>query len=363
MTQLHATTLSLEEKRTLLRDGILILKNAIPPKVVKRAKALISENPTKIVWGDNPTINGLYNDSILGELLDDVMGPHTRPINAQVAVVMPGYGDAVSRARLRDGKAPKALGGHVDGGWAGLCPQKVSEIEATGVSLHSWGADGDPRSMGPAGGAPLWQDEARTLAIGSYTVLAGACLNDQVQPGKGQFGVHIGAHEAVEAFFRMQRDRGGPLGGSGPEWPRLQPGPNDTAMAGVMPPEMVNAYPDRKFKMDGWPWPELTPALLAEGDGFIALHSLPHTATANLSEDPRMNVLFRIRRGRPENPHEGNPVIGWGVSDHPDRALSGAFLDYPDSYDPYQVSIDKLCDHWSEWQGMTEVVAERNAVY
>ena len=360
MTQLHATTLSVEEKRTLLRDGMVILKNAIPPDVVQRAKALISEKPKKIVWGDEPAINGLYNDSVLGELLDDVMGAHTRPINAQVAVTMPGYADAVSRAKLVNGKPPRAFGGHVDGGWAGLSPLKASEIEAAGDTLHTWGHDRDPTSMGPAGGAPLWQDEARTLAIGSYTVLAGACLNNQMQPGKGQFGVHLGAHEAVEAFFRMQRDRGGPLGGSGPGWPRHQAGPNDTAMAGVMPTGMVNSYPERRCGMEGWPWPELTPALMDEGDGFIALHSLPHTATANLSDDPRMNVLFRIRRGRPENPHEGNPVVGWGVSDHPDRALSGAFLDYPDLYDPYQTSIDKLCDHWSEWQGMAEVVAERN---
>ena len=359
MAQLHPTTLSLDEKRTLLKDGMVILRNAVPPDVVKRAKDLIQENPTRIVWGDNPAINGLYNESVLAELLDDVMGPHTRPINAQVAVTMPGYADAVTRVKLVDGKPPRAVGAHVDGGWAGLCPVKASEIEAAGETLHTWGRDGDPTSMGPAGGAPLWQDRERTLAIGSYTALAAVCLNDQMTPAKGQFGVRLGAHEAVEAFFRMQRERGGPVGGGGPEWPRLQAAPNDGAFAGIMPPGMVASYPDRTFEDDRWPWPELTPALMGEGDAVVALHSLPHTATANLSDDPRMNVLFRIRRGRPENSHEGNPVVGWGVSDHPDRALSGAFLDYPDSYDPYRTSIDKLCDHWSEWQGMGEVLAER----
>ncbi|MYJ76283.1 MAG: hypothetical protein F4089_14845 [Gammaproteobacteria bacterium] len=65
--------------------------------------------------------------------------------------------------------------------------------------------------------------------------------------------------------------------------------------------------------------------------------------------DPRMNVFFRTRRFRPGNPYEGDKRIGWGVSDHPDRALNGDFLDYPDDYDPFQTSIDKLCDHWSEW--------------
>ena len=48
-----------------------------------------------------------------------------------------------------------------------------------------------------------------------------SCLNDQTQPGKGQFGVHRGAHEVTEAIFRAQRDLGGPLGGGGPLWPRL----------------------------------------------------------------------------------------------------------------------------------------------
>ena len=203
--------------------------------------------------------------------------------------------------------------------------------------------------MGPAGGAPLWQDRERTIAIGSYTALVAVCLNDQRRPGKGQFSVRRGAHEAVEAFFRHQRARGGPIGGGGPDWPRLQAMGEDTAFAGIMPPAMVASYPDTRFEHEDWPWPELTPVLMEAGDAAIALHSLPHTATPNLSDDPRMNVFFRIRRYRPQNPYEGDKRIGWGVSDHPDRALNGDFLDYPDDYDPFATSIAKLCDHWSEW--------------
>ena len=96
--------------------------------------------------------------------------------------------------------------------------------------------------------------------------------------------------------------------------------------------------------------------LMDEGDAVITLHSLPHTATPNLSDEARLNVYFRIRRYRPGNPHEGNPRVGWGLSDHPDRAMNGDFLDYPEDYDPYQFSIEKLCDHWSEWDGMQEIV-------
>ena len=352
MTALHPGTLSDQERAVLKRDGFVVLKNAVPPDVRNRAKAIINVEPTRIVHGDNPAINGLYNDSVLRDVMLEAMGPHTAPINAQVAVTMPNYSDAVVRRKANPAYRP---GAHVDGGWAGLCPVKRSEILAAGQTLETWGSDGDPHSMGPAGGAPLWQDRERTLAIGSYTALVGVCLNDQRKPGKGQFSVRRSAHEAVEAFFRRQRDQGGPLGGGGPDWPRLQAMGEDDAFAGIMPRAMVETYPDTRFESDDWPWPELTPVLMEEGDAVIALHSLPHTATPNMSEDPRMNVFFRIRRRRPENPHEGNKRIGWGVSDHPDRALNGAFLDYPDDYDPFKTSIDKLCDHWSEWDGMSHL--------
>ena len=360
MTVLHPSVLSQEEKTRLYHDGFVVLKNAIDRSLTSTAKSLISKRPDLIVYGDNPVINGLYNDSILPDVLDEAMGPHTRPVNAQVAVVMPNRVDGVVKQAF-DPKNPPPMNGHVDGGWAGLCPQKVSEIEASGRNLHTWGMDGDPQSMGPAGGAPLWQDRERTLAIGSYTALAAVCLNDQRKPGKGQFAVHRGGHHAAESLFRKQRELGGPFGGGGPLWPRLVALGNENAFAGIMPPAMYEAYPKDNVDLEGWPWPALTPVLMEEGDAVIALHSLPHTATPNMSDDPRMNVLFRIRRFREHNPHEGDPSIGWGGSDHPDRTLAGGFLEYPEHYNPYEYSIDKLCDHWSEWDGMQDTVAaEKN---
>merc|ERR1712083_1241365 len=125
-----------------------------------------------------------------------------------------------------------------------------------------------------------------------------------------------------------------------------------------MPEAMVSTYPKHTFEAEGWPWSDLTPVLMEEGDAMIALHALPHTPTPNLSDDPRINVYFRIRRTRMGNPHEHNPKVAWGISDHPDRALNGKFLRYPEGYDPYKISIDKLCDHWSEWDGMQDIVAK-----
>ena len=352
---MSAYTLSIDQKLQLKRDGFVIVREAVSNEITSRAKELINQDPTRIVHGDNSQINDLYNKSILRELMLEAMGEHTTPINAQVAVTLPKYSDAVVRRKASEVVHPQA---HVDGGWSGLCPQKKSEILASGHTLETWGSNGDPKSMGPAGGAPLWQNQERSLALGTYTALVGVCLNDQMAPAKGQFSVRRGAHEAVEKFFCHQRAKGGPIGGGGPDWPRLQSIGDENAFAGIMPPMMVSSYPATRYEMDGWPWPELTPVRMKEGDAVIALHSLPHTATPNMSEDPRMNVFFRIRRYRPENPHEGNPRIGWGVSDHPDRALNGDFLDYPEDYDPFATSIEKMCDHWSEWDGMANIAKE-----
>jgi hypothetical protein len=103
-------------------------------------------------------------------------------------------------------------------------------------------------------------------------------------------------------------------------------------------------------------WPEPPPLLVEEGDALMTVHGIPHCATRNdLGADPRINIYFRLRSHRPE----GATVIG--DSDHSDRGWKGEFLEYPDGYNPWQVAIDALCDPWSEWEGMQEVVAEARA--
>ncbi len=39
----------------------------------------------------------------------------------------------------------------------------------------------------------------------------------------------------------------------------------------------------------------------------------------------------------------------------------GKFLDYPPGYDPFAISKEKMCDPWSEWQGMSQAVSEERA--
>ena len=36
--------------------------------------------------------------------------------------------------------------------------------------------------------------------------------------------------------------------------------------------------------------------------------------------------------------------------------MNGDFLIYPKGWDPYKHSIDMLCDHWQEWDGMQHIV-------
>ena len=104
----------------------------------------------------------------------------------------------------------------------------------------------------------------------------------------------------------------------------------------------------------------MTPVRLRPGDAVVAVHGLPHCATPNLSDKDRASVYFRIRRLRPLNPHEGSRSVGHGVSDHCDIAYYGRQLEYPDGYDPFAVSLQKLCDPWSEWDGMQQWLAAQD---
>ena len=74
-----------------------------------------------------------------------------------------------------------------------------------------------------------------------------------------------------------------------------------------------------------------------------------------------MNTIFRIRRSRPGDPNEGSRRAAPGTSDHPDRQFFGKQLEYPEGYDWRGVSMTKLCDPWSDWDGMREIVAEERA--
>ncbi len=196
--------------------------------------------------------------------------------------------------------------------------------------------------------------------IGCFTALVGVALHDQSVPGRGQLALVRGVHEEVEALFRRQRAAGGPVGAGGAGWPRLVPLGEDGAAPNGLP-EAVRRAASHCVDSAGYVWAEPTQLFLEEGDAVIALQATPHAPTLNFGPDLRMTAYFRLRRFRPENPHEGNPEVKWGLSDHPDRGFHGKFLEYPPSYDPWRTSIDRLCDHWSEWDGMRQLASEERA--
>lgn len=358
MSQTHLTN---EQKEAFVRDGFIIIRDAVPENIVQRAKTLITDSLPKderrllvpAELATHPEVQALFNDTCLPELLRNEMGPFPPVISCQVAV---------TPANDQLGGSPFA---HVDGSWGGIIPDSADEINweaGRPKDAARWFGENDDL-LGTNDGQ-IWQDPQRRISLGSYTTLVGVCLNDQREPGNGQFAVLKGMHEAVERAFRRQRDAGSVIGPEGLDWPRIRQTKSGKPALNGLPGVVRKLARDRGSdnpELPNWPWPELTPVLLGPGDAVIALHSCPHTPTPNHGPNPRMNIYFRIRRLREGSPHEGSRRLGHGVSDHLDRGYYGQFLEYPDDYNPWQTSIDKLCDHWSEWDGLQEQVARARA--
>lgn len=347
------------EKIRLYEDGYVIIKNAIDPHAIAAAKSLIASLLPKderqlLVPGKLATdarITGLFNDSCVKQILQTVMGPFPPVISCQVAVTPPFN---------QLGGTP---GTHVDGGWSGELPEHAAGIDgATGRPFDAERYFGNNDERRGTNDGLLWMDPERTLSYGGYTTLVGVALNDQLEPGNGQFAVLKGLHEEVEACFQEQRDRGNIVGPEGYQWPRVKIDKKGRPYNNGLPDRIRKLAEERAATgtaTKSWPWPELTPINLRAGDAVIALHSLPHTATPNLGPDPRMNIYFRVRRLREGNPNEGTRRVAHGVSDHPDRGYFGQFLEYPEDYNPWRTTIDNLCNHWCEWDGMQDLVASR----
>ena len=362
MTSDATTTIDLTSKRQLRDDGFVVIKQAIPPHVVEAARSVITAAlpknerrllmPTEITT--HPSVIGLFYDSAIAPILEHLIGPFPPIISSQVAVT-PSHDDLGGRPGI-----------HVDGGWSGPIPKNAEDIDPLKHRpMDAVRYFGEHDEIRGSNDGLLWMDPDKRISCGSYTALVGACLSEQMEQGNGQFAVLKGLHEEVEQVFQRQRDAGSVIGAEGVDWPRIKVDRRGRPFCNGLPDSIrarASSLAKTNPKIDNWPWPELSPVLMEPGDVVIAMHSLPHTATPNFGPNPRMNVYFRVRRLREDNPHEGTRRIGHGVSDHPDRGYFGQFLDYPESYDPWETSIDKLCDHWSEWDGMQEVLAEARAL-
>ena len=346
------TELSLAQKQQFLKDGFIVLRQVVDKELTWRARRAINVHTQKTGTlrpyhdFESTELPDLMNRSDLGAIIRSAMGPYDAPQTAFAAVQYPIA--APARIPPNFGWAP-----HVDGWWYSPdLPRTPGEVDSWQAPRTEHFGRADASEIG-ANMTPFFQDPDCTLSIGSFTAFVGVALNDQTEFGRGNLALLQGAHEKVESFFQMQRDAGGIVGPEGPGWPRLQPVGNDGVQFTSLPPSIAEDFLDTaETTEDGRVWLKPSPVLLDEGDAVIALHACPHNVTMNLGADPRLNVYFRLRRKRPGQ----QPTLG--DSDHPDREWNGGFLDFDEGYNPWKASIDTMCDHWSDWDGMQEVVAE-----
>ena len=359
------TELSLEQKRSFYRNGFIVLKNLVPKELTSEAKRLVYSVAGRKggFYGhyrevsENNALTDLVNKSALGDVLRNTMGPFDRPSRGFAAILFPTPKvTADSPYGVPYNEIPNyGWSPHLDGLWAGRVPQTPAEVDDWNFPKTEQFGKADATELG-ANHTPLFQDPEMTLSIGSFTAFVGVALNDQTKFGRGNLGLLKGAHHAVQKFFQRQRDSGGVVGPGGEGWPRLQVHGNSRVGLNYLPEEIRDQFEDdAEHTPDGSMWLKPTPVLMNEGDAVIVLHAVPHSSSRNDGTEPRMNIYFRIRRERPG----GAKVLG--DSDHPDRGWDGEFLDYEEGYNPWKVAIEKLCDHWSEWDGMQDVVEQERA--
>ena len=175
--------------------------------------------------------------------------------------------------------------------------------------------------MKPAENGALKYHPDHNANIACFTALVGIALSDQAVEGTGNLGLLKGGHHQMEAFFRWQREQGGPLGPEGPGWPRVnETAPNKHGLIHY-PNTIKDAYlQDAVTSNNGYVWPKPTFMKLRPGDAVIVHWATPHGGSRVLGADPRLMVYFRILVERPQ-----------------------AFR---------KVYPDAMCDNWLEWLGM-----------
>ena len=359
-------TLTDDDKRTLYRDGYIIVKNAVASGLIETALRRIKAAKKGEHLGTTDEMTNLVNASDITPILQEAMGHFDPPSNCQVAVnkARPP-GEYFNNLGYRDKDMPYyGAESHMDG----LCtigvPQTVQEGPEDEIYLRhiASGPKGDlgrhPEVIGH-NTVPLFQDPEMTLGMGSFTAFVFVCLNDQTREGCGQTSLLKGAHHATERFLRWQRETDGRMGPEGPGWPRLNfEAPNRCGH--VYLPEMVREQfldDDCESTPDGKRWPRPTQALMEPGDACITVFHMPHSGTRNEhGTESRKNMIFRIRNKKRQPGH----VVS-GVTDHPDRGTMGAWLEYEEGNNPWERSRDALCNQWDEWEGMRRIVAEERA--
>ncbi len=358
-----STTLTPGQKRSLYKDGYIILRNVVSEKLVQAALDRIHAAKRGENIGGEREMTDLINASSITPILKEAMGTFDPPSFCQVGVSkVREPGDHFNNLGYRDKEMPYYNAEtHMDGSLTIAIPQEVQEGTEDEIYNRyiASGPKGDlgrsPDVIGHNMG-PLFDDPEMTLGLGSFTAFVFVCLNDQTVEGRGQTALLRGAHHAAEKFFRWQYETNGKLGPEGPGWPRLNhEAPNRCGLV-YLPEAVRDQFIDENSEStpDGKKWPKPTQILMDAGDACIAMYHIPHSGTRNeLGTESRKNMIFRIRnkKRQPEKVHNG-------ITDHPDRGPSGAWLEYEDGNNPWERSKFAMCNMWDEWEGMQEVVAE-----
>ena len=357
------TTLTLDQKRSLYRDGYIILRNAVSENLVRGALDRIHSAQRGENIGSESEMTDLINASSITPILTEVMGTFDPPIFCQVGVSkVREPGEHFNNLGYRDKDMPYYNAEtHMDGSLTIGIPQEVQEGSEKEIYRRyiASGPKGDlgrsPDVIGHNMG-PLFDDPEMTLGLGSFTAFVFVCLNDQTVEGRGQTALLRGAHHATEKFFRWQYQTNGKLGPEGPGWPRLNhQAPNRCGLV-YLPEAVRDQFIDETSEStsDGKKWPRPTQILMDAGDACITMYHIPHSGTRNeLGTESRKNMIFRIRnkKRQPDKVHNG-------ITDHPDRGHAGAWLEYEEGNNPWERSKYAMCNMWDEWEGMREVVAE-----
>ena len=317
-----------QQKEALYRDGFVTLPAVASETQVAAARRRIfmalgrRETPR----GNEPVFLDLFNATCLVTLMEEALGPVHPPRGCQLATRFPAEpSDHVNESGYRDRDTPFfGWHGHLDGLWNGATAvhQDVDQ-PMTAAQLDAW--QQEPSRNGCRKTHPGFGTN-----ITSFAALVAVALSDQREEGAGNVGLLKGAHHEMERFFRTQRDAGGPLGPDGPNWPRIDlDAPNRSGLRHY-PDAVRESFKDGAYTPDGKFWPRPTLLRLAPGDAAVILHATPHSATRVETSEPRLMAYFRIAS---------------------QARQSGSRAVHPDA----------LCDIWSEWPGMAEVVAGARA--
>lgn len=355
--------LTIEDKKSLYRDGYIVVKNAVSDDLVNGALAALKLPKRGQYLGSEPVMTDLVNKSDITPILHEVMGYFDPPSICQTGISWPSQASGrFTNMGYRDVDMPYyGAGVHMDGNITIAAPQEVQEGTPEEIYLRHFasGPKGDlgrsPEVMGH-NMVPLFEDPEMTLGLGSFTAFVFVCLNDQTEEGRGQTCLLKGAHHDMQRFFRWQYETNGHLGPEGPGWPRLNHEcPNRCGM-NYLPPEVFEKFTDETSETtpDGRRWPRPTQILMDKGDACIAMYHIPHSGTRNeRGTETRKNIIFRIRNKK----RQPNVVVN-GVTDHPDRGQQGQWLEFEEGNDPWERSKQAMCNMWDEWQGMADIVAE-----